>query len=153
MKTILIVAASLLAVVASQALSKHPPADRDSVQKELLKIEDEIATANNRCDYVYFRKIEADDFLFTDSQGNVTTKQEDLAGEKDCKPHEDRNVIDEPRIILDRNLAVLSARSTLSGQRNGKDFTRRTRFTDVFAWRDGRWQLVAGHSSRIPEKQ
>jgi hypothetical protein len=29
--------------------------------------------------------------------------------------------------------------------------TRRSRFTDVFVWRDRRWQLVAGHSSRIPD--
>jgi preprotein translocase subunit Sec63 len=27
--------------------------------------------------------------------------------------------------------------------------TKQTRFTDVFVWRDGRWQIVAGHSSRI----
>jgi len=27
--------------------------------------------------------------------------------------------------------------------------TARSRFTDVFVRRDGRWQIVAGHSSRI----
>ena len=129
------------------------PSNFDQVQKQLLAIEDEIAAANNTCDYAYFRRIEADEFLFTDSQGNLTTRQEDLAGEKDCKPHDDRHVVDEPRLILNGNVAVLSARSTMTGQRNGKDFTRRNRFTDVFVWRDGRWQLIAGHTSRIPDKQ
>ena len=31
----------------------------------------------------------------------------------------------------------------------GADVTKQTRFTDVFVWRDGRWQIAAGHSSRI----
>ncbi|MCU1286084.1 MAG: hypothetical protein JWO13_2434 [Acidobacteriales bacterium] len=29
---------------------------------------------------------------------------------------------------------------------------QRTRFTDVFVCRDGRWQVAAGHSSRIKER-
>ena len=32
-----------------------------------------------------------------------------------------------------------------------KVITRKSRFTDVFVWRDATWQLVAGHSSRIPD--
>ncbi|MGA7818411.1 MAG: nuclear transport factor 2 family protein, partial [Candidatus Sulfotelmatobacter sp.] len=27
----------------------------------------------------------------------------------------------------------------------------KTRFTDIFVYRDGRWQCVAGHESRFPE--
>ena len=33
---------------------------------------------------------------------------------------------------------------------NGRP-TGRTRFTDVFVYRDGRWQCVAGHDSRFPK--
>jgi len=35
--------------------------------------------------------------------------------------------------------------------KEGKVITRRSRFTDVFVWRDATWQLVAGHSSRISD--
>jgi hypothetical protein len=46
----------------------------------------------------------------------------------------------------------VTARVTISGKnKEGKPFTRQSRFTDVFVWRDGRWQIVAGHSSSIPE--
>jgi hypothetical protein len=31
----------------------------------------------------------------------------------------------------------------------GAQVTGQSRFTDVFAYRQGRWQSVAGHSSRI----
>lgn len=33
---------------------------------------------------------------------------------------------------------------------NGRP-TGKTRFTDIFVYRDGRWQCVAGHDSRFPE--
>jgi ketosteroid isomerase-like protein len=29
----------------------------------------------------------------------------------------------------------------------------KTRFTDIFVFRDGRWQCVAGHDSRFPKEQ
>ena len=131
---------------------KNVPTSREQVERQLLAIENEIGRANSTCDYAYFRKVEADEFIFTDAQGNVITKTEDLAGEKDCKPHDDQHVVDEARLLLEGNVAVLSARSTLTGQRSGKDVRAQSRFTDVFVWRDGRWQLVAGHSSRIPKK-
>lgn len=31
--------------------------------------------------------------------------------------------------------------------------TEKTRFTDIFVYRSGRWQCVAGHESRFPEKR
>lgn len=144
----------LLFVPISAIAQKAPLPSREQVEtQQLLTIEQNIARANSACDYDFFRKIEAEEFIFTDSQGNVTTRAEDLAGEKDCKPHDDRHLVDEPRLLLEGNIAILSARSTLDGVRNGKDVHVETRFTDVFVWRDTRWQLVAGHSSRIPQKK
>jgi ketosteroid isomerase-like protein len=32
-------------------------------------------------------------------------------------------------------------------------FHRKNRFTDVFVYRDGRWQCVAGHESHFPEER
>ena len=110
-------------------------------------------TANRTCDYDYFRRIEGDEFLFTDARGNVISKQEDLAGEKDCKPNDNKHEIDDARVLLYGDVAVLNARSTISGVRSGSQFRIQTRFTDVFVWRKGGWQIVAGHSSRIPEKR
>lgn len=34
-------------------------------------------------------------------------------------------------------------------KRSGK-LTAKTRFTDIFVYREGRWQCVAGHESRFP---
>jgi len=129
------------------------PAKSSDTQRQLIDIEKKIASANNECDYEYFRQIEAKEFIFTDSGGHVTTREEDLAGEKDCKKTDYKHDFDDVKLLRYPQFAVLNARHVISGQRNGKDFHVSTRLTDVFIWRDGRWQLIAGHSSRIPAQQ
>ena len=150
MKNLLLL--TLLVSAVSALAQSAAPAGRAEIQQQLLRIEEQTAQANNACDYGFFRKFEAQEFIFTDSQGNVITRAEDLAGEKDCKPKDDTHAFDEPRLIVGPGTAVLNARHTISGQRNRKPFRVQTRFTDVFVWRDGRWQMVAGHSSCIPRK-
>lgn len=129
------------------------PSGHDQVQQQLLRIEQEIGRAQNTCDFDYFAAIEADEFIFTDSQGGLTTRTEDLATAKDCKPKNDKHEFDDIRVMVFPGTAVINARHTISGDRNGKPIRVQTRLTDVFVWRNGRWQCVAGHSSRIPQKQ
>jgi hypothetical protein len=118
------------------------------VQRALLRIEDEIVRANRECDYKYFAQIEANEFIYTGNDGSLITKQQDLAGEKDCKPSNFTQTLDDVHFTLYEGFAVLNARATATTP-NGQ--VRRTRFTDVFVWREGRWQLISGHSTRIPQ--
>ena len=146
MKNVLLSSILLISAV-STAQTPDRAAD---LQKQLLDIEAKVAAANNACDYDFFRRVEAEEFIFTDSQGTVTTRAEDLAGEKDCKQKDYKSEFDEPRLLQYPGVAVLNARHTISGEKDGKAFRVQTRFTDIFVWRDGRWQMVLGHSSRIP---
>jgi hypothetical protein len=141
----------LVPAFVARAQSAGPPTDKEEALRQLVRIENEIGRANREYDYAYFRQIEADEFIFTDAKGAVTTKAEDLAGEKDCRKADYEQSIDQPRLLLYGSVAVLNARnSVVSRPGDGKAVTRLTRFTDVFVWRDGRWHLVSGHSSRIP---
>jgi ketosteroid isomerase-like protein len=36
---------------------------------------------------------------------------------------------------------------------DGKPPVKKSRFTDIFIYRDGRWQCVAGHESHFPEER
>jgi ketosteroid isomerase-like protein len=130
----------------------RPTGSADQIKQDLVKIEREIGRANFECDYAYFGRVEADEFLFTDAAGSITTRKEDLAGEKDCRKSDGTYDLDDTRVELYGTAAVVTSRATVSGKsKEGKPFAHRNRFTDVFVWRDGRWQLVAGHSSRIPD--
>jgi hypothetical protein len=48
--------------------------------------------------------------------------------------------------------AILTGRKTLNGTFQGKDISARYRFTDVFVFRDGRWECVAAQSTLIAKK-
>jgi ketosteroid isomerase-like protein len=141
---------SALAVGAQTAGAQ--PGSVDEIKKTLIQTEREIGQANFDCDYKYFARVEADEFIFTDPNGEVTTKKDDLAGEKDCHKFGGTYDLDETQVHVYGNTAVVTARVTIAGKNKaGNAFVHHSRFTDVFVWRDRRWQIVAGHSSKIPE--
>jgi hypothetical protein len=122
--------------------------DKDSARPDLIEIERQIGAANLTCDYKYFASIEAPEFTFTGPDGSVTTRDQDLAGEKSCKKSSSTYQVDEAKVWLDGRTADVTGRVTI-GKVDSKVPGSRSRFTDVFVHRDDRWQLVAGHSSHI----
>lgn len=134
---------------------KKSDAKLNKVEAELMRLEREIGQANIRRDKAFFEKIEADEFIFTDSGGGITTKAEDVAsldkpaGEFKLVSYE----VDEMKVSVYGNTAVVTGRTTTVSRGKDREVTSRYRFTDVFVRRGGRWQIVAGHSSRIREPQ
>jgi hypothetical protein len=120
-------------------------------EAELIQLERDIGAANVRRDKAFFERIEADEFIFTDSAGGLTTKAEDVAG-LDKPAGEFKQVSYEPddmKVRVYGKTAVVTGRTTTKLQSKDREVINRSRFTDVFVKRDGRWQLVAGHSSRL----
>lgn len=121
----------------------------DQRKKDIEKLEREIVQANFDCNYDLFRRVEAEEFLFTDPKGNVITRADDLAGEKDCRKREATFELSDIHVNVYGDTAVFNARLAIRRMKDGQPITSNSRFTDVLVWRDHRWQLVAGHSSRI----
>ena len=48
--------------------------------------------------------------------------------------------------------AVVTAITSTKGKFRGQEFSTRERATDVFVKREGRWQCVLTHLTRLPEK-
>ena len=128
-----------------------PSRSPEQIKEDLIKIEREVGRANLECDYRFFDRIEGEDFIFTDANGGLTDKKQDMAGEKDCKKHEGKYDVDDAVVRIHGNTAVVIAQVTVTTNKEGKTVVRKSRFTDVFVWRHERWEMVAGHSSRIPE--
>src|SRR6267142_6746004 len=149
MKTLFAVALLVLGGSVFAQQQNTPSGIPGQIKDELIRIEHEIGRANRQCDYRYFERIEAEEFIFTDASGNVSNKRQDLSGEKDCRKSEARYDIDETDVRLYPISAVVTGRVTITRKdKEGKVITRKSRFTGVFVWRDATWQLVAGHSSR-----
>jgi len=145
---------ALALIAALTAAPQSGPSNAGQAKVELVAIERRIGDANLNCDYKYFNEIEGEDFFFTDAAGSTIGKKEDMAGEKDCKKSDATYTVDEPRVMLYGNTAVVTGRVTIQRKdKDGNPVVRQSRFTDVFVWRDSRWQIVAGHSSRIPAEK
>ena len=120
-----------------------------------MQIERDIGDANVRRDKAFFERVEADEFVFTDSGGGMTTKAEDVAsldkpaGEFKLVSY----VVDEMKVRVYGKTAVVTGRTTTTLRGRDREVVNRSRFTDVFVKRGGQWQIVAGHSSRIREPQ
>jgi hypothetical protein len=142
---IIIAAGAQLLSLGTKAATSHA-----SVKGTLIAIEHRIGEANLNCDYRYFAQVEADEFIFTGNDGSVTSKAQDLAGEASCKKSSSSYELDETKVWVNRMTAVVTGRVTIRAAMSLSAVSR-SRFTDVFVFRDGRWQLVAGHSSRIRE--
>ncbi|MFN8573910.1 MAG: nuclear transport factor 2 family protein [Gemmatimonadaceae bacterium] len=149
MRAALLIVATLLPVVAA-AQSARPVPDTANARQQIIALEERIGQANFDCDYRFFAEVEADEFIFTDAGGGITTRAEDLAGESNCKRVAGTYALSDVRVMLYGASAVFNAIATTTTTRDGAQVVRKQRFTDVLVWRAGRWQLVAGHSSRIP---
>ena len=150
--TLITVAAT--AAVGQAAKKAHNKEER--AREELMQLEREIGKANVNRDHAFFERVEADEFIFTDSGGGMTTKKEDVDSVKAPANPDARLLsyeVDDMKVMLYGRTAVVTGRSTLKGINKGQEWTSQSRFTDVFVWRDNRWQIVAGHSSRINKPQ
>jgi hypothetical protein len=144
------IALALLPATALAQDPRGPAGSPEDVRREIMAVEERIGQANFACDYAFFAKVEASEFIFTDPSGGLTTRAQDLAGEKDCRPSNGTYVLAEVRITTLGSVVVFNALATTTRVKaGGESVARRQRFTDVLVWRDGRWQLVAGHSSGV----
>ena len=153
-----LILACLLLLSASLGFTQTADKSKNKSSKteaELMRLERDIGAANVRRDKAFFERVEADEFTFTDSGGGVTTKAEDVAsldkpaGEFKLISYE----VDDMKVSVYGKTAVVTGRTTTTLKGKDREIVNKSRFTDVFVRRDGRWQIVAGHSSRIREPQ
>ena len=154
---LLLIAGAITAVASGQTTTQKKSSKNLETEQELMALERAIGDANVRRDKAFFERIEAEEFIFTDASGGLTTKREDVSSlDTPPDPNGPRLVSyvpDEMRVYLyDKTAVVFGRVTTTYRNREGKEGASQSRFTDVFVRRDGRWQLVAGHSSRIPPK-
>ena len=148
--TLMLITVATVSVAFGQ--NKRKAQEEERTRQALMQLERDIGKANIESDYAFFDRVEAEEFIFTDAGGGVTTKKQDLEGLKQpANPDVKLTAydVDEMKVMLYDKTAVVTGRVTTKRLVKGQPMTSQSRFTDVFVWRDGRWQLVAGHSSRI----
>jgi ketosteroid isomerase-like protein len=118
----------------------------------LLYMEREWNDAAKRGDAAWFERNYADDASDISSRTGVRhTKAEEIASMKGDKSVLDSLELSELEARVEGNAAIVTGINEVKGKdEKGQAFSRRTRFTDTYIKRDGRWQVWATQGTLIP---
>jgi hypothetical protein len=119
-------------------------------QQEVLRFERDACKAFLDADVAALERVLTPDFTLTLSNGDVSTRADEINELHSGKVHYD---VFENYDMLARvygiDTAVVLGKTRVKGTADGKPFDRIVQFTDTVIKRDGRWQLAAGHVSRL----
>ena len=123
------------------------------VERELIEMERDWSAAYLSHDVSVVDRILADDFIGTDGRGIMTDKKQELEDARSENPNRKvlSEAIDDLKVRIYGDTAIVNGRTTEKIQSGGKEFVIQYRRTDVFVKRNGRWQCVSFHGSRIIE--
>lgn len=141
--------ALLVGLAGTLSLSMGLSAQSGNVEQTLIQMERDWAQALARSDQAALDRILAADFMVTDADGRLLTKAQSDAQRKSGALKYTAFTADDFKVRVFGDTAIVTGRSTVKGAQNGNDISGQERFTDVFVRRDGRWQAVSTHVSRV----
>ena len=123
--------------------------ETDPVKQAIMQLGQDWTTALTKGDWATMDRIVASDWVLIDPTGTIVTRAEiigDLrSGALKFQSMTPRDV----QVRIYGDTAVVSGRSVDRGTYKGTDISGEYRFTDVFVKRDGRWQAVSTHLTRV----
>ena len=122
---------------------------QSSTEKELIALENRFNEALVRADLKTIEDIEADDLIFTDASGTVTTKADELQSMRSGDVKFESIKMDNTQVQDFGNLAVVTGRLVERAKYKNADISGIYRFTDVWAKRKGKWEHVAGQETLV----
>lgn len=123
-----------------------PPA---SAEAELIALEHAWARAYVAHDTATLARIEADGWACTDAEGKITTKAEDIRDVGSGTYAATEFVMSDLQVRVVGDTAIVTGRQTEVATMAGKDASAVFQITDTWIRRDGRWQCIATHLSKV----
>ena len=142
-------AALAFAIAASFGLAKD---NRSKDQEAVAQIEQEMLASLLKGDSSAFGRYLADTFTLTDPDGKFMDKTRMVQDIKSGDLKFESSKLDDMKVQVYGDTAVATYVSTDKGSYKGKDFSGKSRWTDVFVKRKGKWQNVAGHGTRLTQE-
>jgi ketosteroid isomerase-like protein len=123
------------------------PNNQPKTEAALIELEQNWAQALNRKDADAVSCMVAEEFEDADVDGSLHTRSQTLASIPNRKPNTNR--LSDLRAHVEGNMGFTRGLNTIVDA-SGK-VVARVRFTDVFTYRDGRWQALVGHETLLGE--
>ena len=124
--------------------ARPAPAPKPAVDEEqvLLKLQQEWIAAIRRRDVNVLGTLIADDYVGINQDGIVGDKKQGLEPAQSRVPNREPIVVENPKVRFYGNTAIITGQIIHGG-------TRRINFTQVWAKRQGRWQIVSWQGTQI----
>jgi len=132
------------------AASPPPNQPAREAEQEIRELETRRFKAQINADAATLDRILSDDLTYVHSSAHVDTKVSYIASIRSGELKYVSIVPDELKVRVYGNTAVVTGRGEFKAQSQGQPVNIQLRFTDVYVRRDGRWQMVAWESTRIP---
>src|ERR1044072_5377654 len=136
----------LLTLVATLAFGQAP----GKQEQEIIKLEQARVEALTQGDMAKLGQLLADDLTYTHSSGRVDSKEQFLDSLKTGAVKYESMTHSNVKVSLYGNTAVMRGESDMKLQSGGRPVAFRIRFLNVYVKKDGRWQLTAWQSTRLP---
>lgn len=133
--------------VFGQAKPKGSP-----VEQVLIKLENDWNDASMKRDVIVLDRILADAYIFTDPDGVMFTKAQNLEMLKSGDDVVTSAVATDMKVRVYGNAAIVTGHNTVKEQLKGKDISGTYAYTDTWVKLPGSWVCVATHASRLAQK-
>jgi ketosteroid isomerase-like protein len=135
----LLLAAFVVMPAFAQGLSK--------AEQEVRKLERSWLDAYEKRDVAAMTAIVADDFTITFTDGSMQTKPQIIESLKRPGGSSSKFITENVRSRVYGDTVILIGIVVTEWRQNDKPMTDRSRYTDTYVKRNGKWQVVASHLS------
>jgi len=122
------------------------------MEEELLKLEKTFAEAIVKNDLEGIGRLVSDDWIIIDPNGEIVDRARFFEVIKSGALTHDTMESEDFRVHVYGDSAVVTAITSAKGKFLGQEFSTRERATDGFVKREGRWQCVLTHLTRVGNK-
>jgi uncharacterized protein (TIGR02246 family) len=143
--------ASSSATPATAATAAASPAE--NVEQTITKLEREWAAALVKADAAAFDRLMADDWLMTTWDGQTVSKAQSIEEFKSGVAKLTAAEIGNLKVRVFGDTAVATIGQTEKGTYKGQDSSGHYLYTDVWVKRNGQWQAVASHGTKVKQSK
>lgn len=127
------------------------PHNKQELEAQLQAASESYDTGLLDKDKTLFEGLFADDYSSTGQAGKLTNREEEINHMMSSDMVFLTSKTDDKNFRIYRNSAVETGRYSSTGSFKGKPFSETGRYTTTWIYRDGKWKIVADHTSPMPE--
>jgi len=125
--------------------------EAEKITEEITQLSKQWSQVAITKDFDLLRRIWADDFAYTEADGHVADREYGFSFfEDNTDTFTSSDVVDFKLRVYGKDFAIGNGDHHEAGKdKEGKPFSRKIRFTNVWVRKNGKWQVVSGHASKL----